>query len=795
MGTAALASLAPGEVLATGRESADPDQRLWYRQPAARWEEALPIGNGRLGCMVFGRVAQERLQLNEDTLWAGAPYNPDSPEALDALPELRQLIAGGRFKEATELASARFMARPLSQMAYGTLGDLLLDFPHAARPTDYERSLNLETAIATTRYKSPQGPILREVFSSAPDQLLVMRLEGPALDLDLGYRGPRRVQYTAADYSGAATDLMERTAADWMLREAAGAADSTIEQIADGPTCLLITGRNEAGPDAPAGLRYALRVRVVSDGQVDVHPSGMSVRNARTTTLLIAAATSFVNFADVSEDPVAIVRSRTDAGAAHSYRTLKNNHIRDYQSLFNGFSVDLGKTPSAQQATDERVAAAETAADPALAALYLQYARYLLISSSRPGTQPANLQGIWNEGVNPPWGSKYTININTEMNYWPADPAGLGVCVEPLLRMVEDLSVTGARTAKTLYGARGWVTHHNTDLWRAAAPIDGPMWGLWPCGGAWLCNTLWDHWDYCRDAALLERLYPLMKGASLFFLDALVEDPLGRGLITSPSLSPENQHPFGSSVCAGPAMDRQILRDLFARTIDAGSRFGRDPALRDELARARERLAPDAIGGQGQLQEWLEDWDARAPEQSHRHVSHLYAVYPSDQINVRDTPALIEAAKVSLNARGDLATGWGTAWRLCLWARMGDAERAHAILKSLLGPQRTYPNMFDAHPPFQIDGNFGGAAGIMEMLLQSWGGELVVLPALPSAWPAGKVKGLRARGGLTVDLEWRDAQLTSLLVNGPPGDAIRIRQSGSIVEATLDRSGFYRFRT
>jgi alpha-L-fucosidase 2 len=796
MGTAVLAPLVPGRLFAEGRGGENSGQRLWYRQPAARWEEALPLGNGRLGCMVFGRTAQERLQLNEDTLWAGAPYNPDNPEALEASPELRRLIAEGRYDEANELASARFMARPLQQMAYGTLGDLLLDFPGAAPPTAYERSLDLEAAIAATRYESPNGKVVREVFASAPDQLIVMRLEGPrgAIDFDLGYRGPRRVEYTPANYSGAATVLAERTATDWMLREAAGAANADVQLTDDGAASLLITGRNEPGPDIPAGLRYALRVRVVSDGQVDVHAGGLRLRNARSATLLVAAATSFVNFTDVSGDPVAAVRHRTDAGAAQSYRTLRQGHVREYQSLFGGFSVDLGQTASARRPTDERIAGAETSSDPALAALYLQYARYLMLSSSRPGTQPANLQGIWNEGVNPPWGSKYTININTEMNYWPADPAGLGLCVEPLLRMAEELSVTGARTARTMYGARGWVTHHNTDLWRAAAPIDGPLWGVWPCGGAWLCNTLWDHWDYSRDGALLQRLYPLMQGASLFFFDTLVEDPQGRGLVTSPSISPENAHPFGSSLSTGPAMDRQILRDLFARTIDAGTRLQRDPVLRSELARAHERLAPDAIGAQGQLQEWLEDWDAGAPEQDHRHVSHLYAVYPSDQINVRDTPELVEAAKVSLNTRGDFATGWGTAWRLCLWARMGEGERAHAILKSLLGPQRSYPNMFDAHPPFQIDGNFGGAAGILEMLLQSWGGEIIVLPALPSAWPAGKVTGLRARGGLTVDLEWRDAELTSLLVKGPPGRAIRIRRSGSITEETLDRSGFYRFQ-
>jgi len=358
--------------------------------------------------------------------------------------------------------------------------------------------------------------------------------------------------------------------------------------------------------------------------------------------------------------------------------------------------------------------------------------------------------------------------------------------------MVEELAVTGAMTARTMYGARGWVAHHNTDLWRAAAPIDGPYWGLWPCGGAWLCNTLWDHFDYARDAAVLQRLYPLLKGASEFFLDTLVEDPQGRGLLTSPSISPENWHPHGSSVCAGPAMDRQIVRDLFAHTAEAGRLLQRDPELMAEITRTRERLAPDRIGKAGQLQEWLEDWDVEAGEQHHRHVSHLYAVYPSAQINVRDTPALAEAARNSLRRRGDLATGWGTAWRLCLWARLGDGEHAHQILKSLLGPARTYPNLFDAHPPFQIDGNFGGAAGILEMLVQSWGGELILLPALPKAWPSGRVRGVKARGGIELDLAWAGGRATRLALRGAPRQQLSLRVGSRLIPLQLDATGHAR---
>ncbi|RZJ04570.1 MAG: glycoside hydrolase family 95 protein, partial [Rubrivivax sp.] len=588
-------------------------QSLWYRQAAARWEEALPLGNGRLGAMVFGRVAQERLQLNEDTLWSGSPYTPDNPEALAALPEVRRLIDAGRFKEAADLASAKMMAKPLSQMAYGSLGDLLLDFDGAVKPSSYARELDLETAVARTRYAASGVAFAREAFASAADQVIVLHLTAQQgrFGFDLRYRGPRETRYTAAAYQGAATALDEKKPVDWLMTEPAVAVHSGTTWGADGPGAWLARGRNQNGPDTPAGLRFAMRVKVTGDGRITESDSGIGVRGASRVTLLIAGATSFVNFRDVSGDPEARVRDQTEAAARQEFEALKRAHIREYRRLYAGVSLQLGAGDVAARPTDHRVAVHEQADDPALAALYFQYARYLLISSSRRGTQPANLQGIWNEGTNPPWGSKYTININTEMNYWPADPAGLSECVEPLLRMAEELAVTGASTAKTMYGARGWVAHHNTDLWRAAAPIDGPLWGLWPCGGAWLCNTLWDHWDYTRDPAVLQRLYPLLKGASEFFLDTLKEDR--RGLVTSPSISPENAHPFGSSVCAGPAMDRQIVRDLFAHTAAAGRLLKRDAELLAQIDQARARLAPDAIGKAGQLQEWLEDWDAEAP--------------------------------------------------------------------------------------------------------------------------------------------------------------------------------------
>jgi alpha-L-fucosidase 2 len=809
---AAFPALAQATVVAQARGGRD-NLSLWYDRPAAPWVEALPVGNGRLGAMVFGRVVQERIQLNEDTLYAGGPYDPNNPASLEALPKVRALIGQERFKEAADLAEAAMFAKPIKQMPYGAAGDLLLDFIGVEGAAAYRRSLDLDTAVATTRFSIGKAEYSREVFVSAPDQVVAIRLAakgGGTLNFDVGYRHPMHVKY--GQVRAAAADDSQ-----YLETLEAGKRPPSLSITADGAGALLVQGRNEPSSGIAAALRYAVRIKAVGDGKVTFAGDKLQVRGAREVTLLVGAGTSYVNYADVGGDPVAATRKHTDAAARQPYARLRAAHVKAHQALFSRLSIRLGgEVPGGAAAnaaavaaaasapasdaharpTDQRIAAGESGSDPGLAALYVQYARYLLLSSSRAGSQPANLQGIWNEGSNPPWGSKYTININTQMNYWPAEAANLGECVEPLLRMIEELAVTGAVAARKGYGARGWVAHHNTDLWRAAAPIDGAKWGMWPCGGAWLCKTLWDHYEYLPsqpDQAYLRRIYPLLKGASLFFIDTLVEDGKGRGLVTSPSSSPENAHHPGVSICAGPAMDRQIVRDLFAWTLQAhGLLKEADDAFAKSLETMRARLPADRVGAQGQLQEWLEDWDGQAPEQRHRHVSHLYGVYPSEQINVRDTPDLVAAAQVTLNTRGDKSTGWATAWRLALWARMGQGERAYSVLLGLLGPERTYPNMFDAHPPFQIDGNFGGTAGILEMLVQSWGGEVLLLPALPKAWPDGALHGVRVRGGMELDMEWAGGRMKRLAMRGKPNGKAALRYGADLLVVTLDGKGGYR---
>ncbi|MDO7846194.1 glycoside hydrolase N-terminal domain-containing protein [Hymenobacter sp. M29] len=903
---------------------------LRYAQPAAKWTDALPIGNGRLGGMVYGGVGQEHIQFNEATLWTGRPRAYARPGAAQYLPQIRQLLAEGKQADAEKLAEQHFMGlkdheetydaekaawlqkiqavsvaqavakpgwkpwavpspngweaagldgldgavwfrttfdlpaawagkdltlslgrirdadvtyvngqqigadegiskkrryrvpaaalkagrnevviqvlnfydkggligvkekqpvfvaypegaapetgvalspdwqywvqdanpplAPSYQASYQPFGDLWLDFPAAGPATGYQRSLDIGQAVARTQYRQGGTTFTREYFASAPGQAVVSHLAA-------GTRG--KLTFTAR--LGSVHDRRHTSRLD----------DHTLAlavQVRDGV------------------LRGVSYLRIISDGKVTVTDGQIRVENASQATLYLTAATNFRSYQDVSGQPEQLAKRALDKASQQPYADLKAAHVRDYKKLFDTFAIDLGHTQNEQLPTDTRILQFSPTADPALLALYLQFGRYLLISSSRAGGPPANLQGLWNDSLTPSWGSKFTTNINLEMNYWPAEELNLSACTAPLFSFIDQLAQTGQTTAQANYHAPGWVLHHNTDIWAGTAPINAANHGIWVTGAAWLCQPIWEHYQFTQDREFLSQQYPVLKQASQFYADFLVKDPRTGWLISSPSNSPEH-----GGLVAGPTMDHQIIRELFKTTSAAAKTLGVDADLQQELAEKARQLAPNQIGKHGQLQEWLEDKDD--PADTHRHVSHLWGVFPGTDISGDTTAALTRAARKSLLLRGDDGTGWSLAWKVNLWARFRDGNHALRILEKLLSPAENgtgaeqggvYHNLFDAHPPFQIDGNFGGAAGMAEMLLQSQAGYLDVLPALPTAWASGSVRGLRARGGFVVDMKWAQGKLSEVEIKSEAGRECVVKYAGKEVRLATKAGGVYK---
>lgn len=724
------------------QEAAASSECLWYTQPALKWTDALPIGNGRMGAMIFGGVPDERIQFNEDTLWKGHPHDYDRPGAHEHLAEIRKLLFAGEAEQAGDLVRQTFLSDPVRQMAYQPFGDLRLHFIGITNVTDYRRDLDLDSAVAGVTYHANGVTFHRTVFASHPDQVIVLHLTADR---------PGQINLTVA------LDSPHTNAAVKVLA----------------PDTLILAG--EVQPD---GLRFESRVRVVNvGGWLDAQGGQITVTDADSVTLLLSAATSFNNFQDISGNPGQRCENTMAKVANLGYDTLLAAHLADYRNLFQRVGLDLGRSARASLPTNERWEAIKKSGldgDPAFATLYFQYGRYLLIASSRPGGQPANLQGLWNEDLNPPWESKWTLNINCEMNYWPAEVCNLSECTRPLFEMIDDLTVSGGRTAREQYGCDGWVVHHNTDLWRGTAPINN-IDGVWPTGGAWLCYHLWEHYLFTGDKQFLAREYPDMRGAALFFVNDLVKDPKTGWLVTSPSFSPEQ-----GTLCYGPTMDNQLIRALMENTIAAAGILNTDETFVAELKKVRDQLPPNQVGKYGQLQEWLDDVDR--PNNNHRHMSPLWALFPGADITPAD-PKIWDAAKLLLKWRGDGSTGWSYAWRIPLWARVGDGEFAYRQLSQLF-QHRTLPNLFDLCGPFQIDGNFGAAAGLAEMLVQSqWteeqpGGDVRIihlLPALPKVWPNGSVTGLCARDGFVVDLTWDKGTLTHVVIHSKLGRPCLLR--------------------
>jgi alpha-L-fucosidase 2 len=760
--------LVAAATLALAAKATDSDLKLTYDKPATKWTEALPLGNGRIGAMVFGGIEDERVQINESTLWGGGPHNYTNTDAYSHLDEIRKLTFAGNIAEAEKLSEG-LMGEPKLLMPYQPFCDMRLHFPAHGQATEYWRDLDLENAIATTSYKVGSVSFRREVFVSYPDQVLIIRITSSK---------PRQLTFSVGMDSPQTGTHVEPIARDTL--QLTGQI-----QPRQNPSSSWTGSWNQPG------MRFHALLKVFAEGGGVRGDGGrLAISNANSVTILFSNATSFKNYRDISGNALAVARANLENASKQSYDSLRRRHLNDFRQLFSRVRLTLGERQSTET-TDRRIKKFAENEDPNLLALYFEFGRYLLISCSRPGGQPANLQGIWNEDRLPAWSSKMTTNINLQMNYWQADVGDLWETQEPLWSLIRDLRVTGAETAHVQYHSKGWVLHHNTDIWRATTPVDG-AWGVWPMGGVWLANQMFDHYEFSGDRDFLRReAYPAMKEAAEFALGLLVEATVGTvvagQLVTNPSTSPENRYVLdgqAQTLTYAPTMDLELIRELFKNCRRAAEVLAIDAKFCSELERAEKRMPPLQVGKRGQLQEWIEDYEEVEPQ--HRHISHLYSLFPGHDISLKTTPELAAAAKKSLELRGDGGTGWSTVWRIALWARLQNPEHAYNNLKILINTS-TLPNMFDLCPPFQIDGNLGGPAAISEMLVQSTPDEITVLPALPFQWPSGSLRGVRVRGGGKVDITWQAGKLTALRLRSDREMKYRVAYGNNTVDVQVRR--------